>query len=1378
MCLHIHICCIFVHFCRFALINAGLYYCLMDVLLNLSEKERRMKKLFSLVLIVLCMFTVSYAQNMNFYDNSQIGSLVVNALCQDEDGFIWLGTKDGLRRFDGTQFILYYHNRQDTTSLADNEVTSLLIDKNQCLWVGTVNGLQFYQSESDSFRSVSLSGVDINKGHILNILQLDNGELLCVVANLGIFSIDRQTMVAHPILIDGYGFNLRNLSILFEDSRKRLWGGTNGEGIVRINLDTKEYQTCTPATSVVRSFIEDCDGRILTVTSQALYLWNEKNNEFSPLLYYGKKKDIVYRSAILTNEGDILIGTSGQGLLFVKRGSDKVVDTELFDNSFIDINRAKVNILYEDKFQNMWIGCLYQGVLVRPCYTMPFLFTQSPANLSGIPGWINALYCDSRNNLWCTVEGNGIYQLDNKGNILRNFKINETVFSIFEDSQGSYWAGIDKKGLYLINPNTGALKPVYPLQGFFNIRCIIEDKNRKVYAAVSGKGLLCYNLITGETQWLRLEKDDNGEALANDWVISVYCDSDNRLWLGYFGGVSCYDTSSKRFIELPFPKEIKSSSFYAFVETEDHIIWMATRTGVIAYNPKTGQYSIMTMEQGLSNDFVCGIVKDTQGNLWCNTIRGISCINRKTHKVNNYFVDNALQESVFLEGRYTQGRDGRIYFGGGKGITSFNPDDIRQLKLEHAPCITDMYIFDRRVNQKSFSGGGPVIQRRVLHATDFHLAYFDNTFTFMVSMMGNNIGVRNILYEYRLREFGDSWNQTLPGENRIQFHHLSPGEYTLDIRACDNGIFSPVKSVRIHISPPWFFSNYAKLIYFLIFIMACYLIYVAVQRKRKERTVEMKLRFFINIAHEIRSPLTLIVSPLERLLKKDNDNDTTKLLQTIRYNTNRILNLLNQLLDIRRIDKGQMNLRFSKTDLQWFIRELLNIFLEQAQQKDISLDVRFAENLPMIWIDRNNFDKVLVNLLTNALKYTPKGGNIQISVITGTNVRTVGPLRDYVEISVSDTGNGLNEKELKRVFERFYQGDANRKVAPIGFGIGLNLCQSLVNLHHGVIFAENRKDTQGSRFVVRLPLGCSHLRKEEFDDSYSDMPVRKYLVEEQVISADEKLAKSRTRYRVLVIDDDEVLLHFLQDSLSVSYRVDTAADGMEGWQKAVTTLPDLIVADILMPGMDGIQLLKELKKNPNTNHIPIILLTSKTELASRIEGLEGGADGYLNKPFSLEELNTLINNLITNRIRLRGKFSGKQTQEGKMTPIELQSNDEMLMNRVMKVIDSNISNTMLSVEFLAQEVGLSRSQLHRRLKDMTGVSVSDFIRNTRLRQAADLLKKENMSVSQIAYAVGFTSQSHFSTMFKKLYGMTPTEYMEAVLEGKQKIDQKVLEGKC
>lgn len=413
-----------------------------------------------------------------------------------------------------------------------------------------------------------------------------------------------------------------------------------------------------------------------------------------------------------------------------------------------------------------------------------------------------------------------------------------------------------------------------------------------------------------------------------------------------------------------------------------------------------------------------------------------------------------------------------------------------------------------------------------------------------------------------------------------------------------------------------------------------------------------------------------------------------------------------------------------------------------------------------VWIDRNNFDKVLVNLFSNAFKYTPDGGEITVCLSAGVNKKESGVLRNYAEIMIMDTGPGIDESKLEKIFERFYQASAELSSTPIGFGIGLNLCRLLVGLHHGTVVASNRKDVKGSCFTIRIPLGNNHLKKEEMvEHSLENRMVLQSHPYELEKPEKKKIGRSKTNYRVLVVDDDDEVREFLQMELGGIYRVMTAKNGNEGLRLALAQLPDLIVSDVVMPEMDGFTLVKKLKGNGNTSHIPVILLTSKAEHPDRIQGLDKGADAYLTKPFIVEELSTMIASLIANRLLLKGKFSGAQDQEDKVRTVEMKSNDEILMERVMKVVNDYLDNSELNVEMLAEQVGLSRVQLHRKLKELTGIPASEFIRNIRLKQAALLLKDKKMNISQVAYAVGFTNHTHFSTAFKKFYGVSPTDYI-------------------
>lgn len=1287
----------------------------------------------------------------------------INVCCQDAHNFLWFGTEDnGLRRFDGTQFVTYHHSNTDSLSLANDKVLSLLIDNSNQLWIGTGNGLQRYVSESDNFQTVRLNGMNFG-GYITSIIQRKDGEILFVVSGMGLFRLDTKTMTGYKVETANKTWHSRYLYNLYEDSRERLWLGTDREGLIRIDLDTKEEKLYSLPSTTIKDISEDKNGQLYIVTNYTVYRLDETTDRLMPLSYQGKQKDLYFTRSLTTTDGKIVIGTGGNGLLQISSKDMTFTDFPLY-NPFINTSQARITCLFEDHQKNLWIGSQYQGMLMYPNIPMPFHFTNKPSLYSKTPGRISALYYNKKGMLWCSVENDGIYQLNNDETIVNYIAVPHTAGAMYEDSEGTYWIGVNGQGLYTLNPKTNQLQLKYPIKGDYVISSLTEDKHKNLYVSVMGEGILRYHLPTGKFQMFTYQTPfENQAELVNFWISYIYCDSKERLWTCHHGGISCYDLEKQAFIRLPFREWVRKSA-YCILEDKNQQIWIGTQSGLLCYNPQTEEYQAFTTAQGLPTNIISGIAEDEKGGLWCSTSQGIAYLSPDRQKITNYYTGNGLEDKTYLNGCFAQAKNGTICFGGEKGITRFNPTDIHPIQQNKTLCITEMYIRNQKVTRQTRSGGKPVIKQDMVDADYFYLSNADNNFTFHVSTMDFN-DARNVIYEYKINELEKTWNQTRPGEGRILYPHLPSGNYTLQIRAYENSVYSPVKSVKIHIAYPWYLSTYAYLLYFILIMGVGYLLYLSIKRKQREKIGEMKLQFFINIAHEIRSPLTLIVTPLEKLLKQEHDEKTQKALLTIRYNANRILNLLNQLLDIRRIDKGQMQLHLVETDLRTFVNELLDVFYSQAQQKNIQLNAEFAENLPSVWIDPTNFDKVLVNLLTNALKYTSAGGEICVSIHTGYDSTSTGPLREYIELTVSDTGRGLNEKELKRIFERFYQSGTNQAFAPLGFGIGLNLCQLLVKLHHGVIFAENRKDVQGSRFVVRLPLGCKHLKKKEISETEPVHTVKSPAQIECEISipnkTQEKAEKPHTNYRVLIIDDDTELRNFLAENLSANYRIDTAMDGDEGYKKAVTEQPDIIISDVIMPKKNGLQMLKELKKNVNTNHIPVILLTSKTELANRMEGLTQGADGYLGKPFNMEELDTLIINLITNRIRLQKKYTGMQIQDNKVSPSSNTPNyNEQLMERIMKVINENLSNPQLNIETLAQEIGISRTQLYRSMKEITGLNPSDFVRTIRLRQAAELLKDKNLNITQVAYSVGFSSQTHFSSAFKKQYGISPTEYKE------------------
>ncbi len=535
---------------------------------------------------------------------------------------------------------------------------------------------------------------------------------------------------------------------------------------------------------------------------------------------------------------------------------------------------------------------------------------------------------------------------------------------------------------------------------------------------------------------------------------------------------------------------------------------------------------------------------------------------------------------------------------------------------------------------------------------------------------------------------------------------------------------------------------------------------------------EAKLQFFINISHEIRTPMTLIINPLEKLLAEKKGGEVQKTYLMIYRNAQRILRLINQLMDIRKLDKGQMFLKFRETDMVGFIDDVMLTFDYMARKKKIRFSFEHVMPQLKVWVDMNNFDKILMNIFSNAFKYTPEQGEITVTLSTGRDSTRRDPLKEYFEITVTDNGIGLDREKIERIFERFYQIDNDVTKSNFGTGIGLHLSRSLVELHHGIILAENREDAPGSRFIIRIPLGSAHLRTDELEDVEAVITPHTVWVkpektdlegafEEEEDEESKKAGKSKNRMRILIVEDEEEILSYLKEELEGDYRIMTRKNGREAYDTILADTPDLVISDIMMPEMDGLSLCRKIKQNTNVNHVPVILLTAKSKPEDTMEGMATGADAYMVKPFNTELLKSTIANLIANRKLLKSKFSGAQQQEDKVQKLSMKSADEILMSKIMKVINENLSNPDLNVEMLAANVGLSRVHVHRKLKELTNLSARDFIKNIRLQQAAALLKEKKLTVSEVAYATGYTNLSHFSSSFKEVHGMSPKEYMLA-----------------
>ena len=709
------------------------------------------------------------------------------------------------------------------------------------------------------------------------------------------------------------------------------------------------------------------------------------------------------------------------------------------------------------------------------------------------------------------------------------------------------------------------------------------------------------------------------------------------------------------------------------------------------------------MADGLPNNVICGICEDEEHNMWISTYMGICKYNVENNRYINYYAGDGLQGNEFTHGAFYKDQAGKVYFGGINGITYFQPLSIGSVLKDTKVWITDFFIFNQPVRKNTRSGRHTVIYTSVPDANMFQLAHYDNTFSIIFSTLQYN-NPEQISYQYKIEELSNQWLSTEPGVNRVTYNNLPPGKYTFHVRALSHGNLSEIRTVKILITPPWYEMWWAYCIYvFLLGLLVLGIVNYILSRMRHRREImkrehaeqlnEAKLQFFINISHEIRTPMTLIINPLEKLLAEKKGGELQKTYLMIYRNAQRILRLINQLMDIRKLDKGQMFMKFRETDMVGFIDDVMLTFDYMARKKKIHFSFEHAMSQLKVWVDMNNFDKILMNIFSNAFKYTPEQGEITVSLSTGRDATRRDPLKEYFEITVTDSGIGLDREKI----------DNDVTKSNFGTGIGLHLSRSLVELHHGIILAENREDAPGSRFVIRIPLGSAHLRTDELEDVEALITPHAVLVKPEKTDLEE------------VFEEEE------------------GEEDEEGKNK----------------------------QNTNVNHVPVILLTAKSKPEDTMEGMATGADAYMVKPFNTELLKSTIANLLANRKLLKSKFSGAQQQEDKVQKLSMKSADEILMSKIMKVINENLSNPDLNVEMLAANVGLSRVHVHRKLKELTNLSARDFIKNIRLQQAAALLKEKKLTVSEVAYATGYTNLSHFSSSFKEVHGMSPKEYMLA-----------------
>ncbi len=1280
--------------------------------------------------LTLFLSLMIWADSGELFTSGKLSSSLINCITQDKYGYIWIGTEYGLSRFDGYHFTNYLHDDKDTTSITDNIISDFLVDKNGNLWIGCAKGLMRYNYADNNF--VRFKFPDGKEPRVYSLIESHRGDILMGTAGFGLYSvkkgnknITRERQYAER---DSDEF----FTHIYEDKHKHLWQSSHLPTFTRYTTEANGHiarKNFTSPYGAPVSFIQHRPQAMLIVCMYGFIYYDYKTGRIADAGYdLGEyKNNVTINNATFDHEGNLYISTSEHGVLFIKRGTNRLVQLEN-NNSNFNLTTAFVNDIIEDKDNNLWIGCYKKGLYLLNQRQQAFNSWSFSAQSYIIGSSVSSITPGENDITWCTVQNSGVYGFDPYGKIIAHPTSPAGTCIIYKDKRGAYWIS-NGNALYSYNPATGSYtqKLTFTSAGIY---CMTDDDQGNLYISVYSKGLYIYNVESGKVKILNMRQRGDKGYLCNDWVRSMSLDHTGHLWIGTSNGVSCLNIHTMNFNDFGKNVILKNHQANSICEGNNGEIVIGTEEGLYRFDRKAQTAMPFPHAESLKGKQICSIVKDRQGDYWISTTMGIWQFDHKNRHFIGHINGNGLTAREYVLGSSMRTAKDLIGFGTNDGITVFYPEVVKTNKMELGNVhLTNFIVDGKAINCLS---------------DRFLLSHSQNSFTLEFSLL-NYKNTDNISFQYRIND--GKWSTTNEGANTVTFNKLTPGKYKIEVRAANNGSYSKQPTIiHITIKDPWYASTLAYITYGLIlFSLAAYIIYTY-ERRRKADLDETKMEFLINATHDIRSPLTLIMGPLNKLKGRLTDAESKQDLETIDRNAQRLLLLVNQILDERKIDKNQMHLHCQPTQLQDFIKGITSLFTFTANERGITLSLEEDPSLggkPLqVWIDRINFDKVISNLLSNAMKYTFDGGSITI---------TAGKDDKHAIIKVMDTGIGFKEEKTDRLFERFYQGKSTSDLHIDGTGIGLNLCRAITQMHGGTIKAYNRTDgTKGACLEVILPLGKEHLKPEEI------------LQEDNKLKAEEggKKKQASKNFNILIVDDDAEIAHYIQAELSDWYRFGYAANGKEGLKTLLTSKYDLVISDVMMPEMDGITMLKQIKSNSNISDTPVILLTSKGEVENRLEGLKKGADAFLAKPFNMEELHILIDNLVDNVRRIRGKYTGALGQKDKIEKIEVKGNNDALMERIMKCINTNLTDPDFNVEKLTEEAGISRAQLHRKMKEIAGVSTGEFIRNLRLEQAARLIEEDKINITQVAYSVGFNNQTHFSTIFKKHFGMSPSEYAE------------------
>jgi signal transduction histidine kinase/ligand-binding sensor domain-containing protein/DNA-binding response OmpR family regulator len=1341
------------------------------------------------IVIFLFINTLGHAQNRRFSFQSLkpgISHQTVQKILMDQKGFMWFGTQDGLNKFDGSNFVIYENIPGDTCSLSNNTITALYEDKNGTIWIGTTNGLSLYNREKDNFSNIKLPNVDkttvqaicadpfgniwlgtndyglvqfnpqknsfkfynpndsdnitISSYYVSDIV-IDNQQNIWVGTSNGLDLLDNKGKILYHFKhsTDNNSLSNNNVNTLFWDKDETLWIGTNGGGLDKLTVSNGKY--------FFQHYRQGSNSKGLS------------NNNIL--------------SVCQDKKGNLWIGPENGGLNCFDPTTETFTIYHTEDGNPNSISGNSIKALYCDRNNTVWIGTYLRGCNYIDEKSEKFeLYQRNFASKNALPHNSVTGFAEAANgNIWIATDGGGVAEFD-----LRSRKINRIinqspdmswsnsyVQTILYDKNENLWVGswnggidrFDKSGAKIRNYRIEGIQKI----GDNKVKYLYQDKQENIWAGTHGSGLFIYDTkVDGFVQVNDRLGSNNSPAIA--YVTTIQQDSHDNIWIGTLYGLFLMKRNSTngfdftKFSEGNAPNSLNSSRITVIFEDSRRNLWLGTLdNGLNLLNKKDNSFTHFLKQDGLSGNSIKGILEDNAGNLWISTTKGISKFNPQSKRFRNYTKEDGLCSDQFQTNSCLKTKNGEFFFGGINGFNAFIPEQVKENNLIPPVYLTDFKLFNKSAQ---IGAKDSPLKKHIGETGKITLAYYQNSFTIDFVAINYTHSSQN-QYAYILEGLENEWNNA-GHTSTATYSYLKPGTYLFKVKGSNNdGAWnnSPT-TLEIIILPPFWKTVWAYMLYSLALLSLLLLLIKSyttrVKQQQQLQLDKMKLDFFTNITHEIRTPLTLILSPLETLVTSATiDIEIKNKLVLIYKNADRLFQMVNELMDFSKTESRELKILTQESDIINFTNDIFECFREQAHQKKIDYQFLSNEERMDVGFDPDKLETVFMNLLSNAFKFTPPEGKISVTVEKAT-LRDRNKTREYAKILVADNGIGISQKFIKKVFDRFYQSPDAKGLALTGTGIGLALSKNLVKLHHGKIevVSEPYKRTC---FSVYIPLGQSHFNKNEIRSTPSDISIS---VPSTNI-AETNIHSPQNAPVVLIVEDNYDLRKYIVSQLSALYNILEANDGEEGYSLAINETPDLIISDVVMPKMSGIELCAKVKENIATSHIPLILLTAKVSVDDKIDGIQTGADAYITKPFHIRILEATIKNLIDSRNKLYQKFG----QKGFTIPKELSNNtlDHDFLAKAIRFIEEHISNEELIVKDLASHLLLSNSQTYRKLKALTGQTVPELVRSVRLKMAVKLMETGMYNISEIGFKVGFTSPAYFSRCFREQYGMPPSKYL-------------------